>query len=147
MNVIERIYILFYKIVLKIATTSGIICVLDESENSSHPGHRASVKMASAGVNRTTRRRAFVVGVGMTKVSAQYRDIMTLFILFKIYPICFESCLVNHIKLRAKFLPVILTFELGRKYLNSMYFIKKTFCSHCCNNAPFASVYLIADVT
>ena len=106
---------LLYKIVLKIATTSGIICVLDESENSSHPGHRASVKMASAGVNRTTRRRAFVVGVGMTKVSTQYRDILTLFISFKIYPICFESCLVNNIKLRAKFVPMILTFELGRK--------------------------------
>ena len=115
MNVIERIVMLLYKIVLKIATTSGIICVLDESENSSHPGHRASVKMASAGVNRTTRRRAFVVGVGMTKVSTQYRDILTLFISFKIYPIYFESCLVNHIKLRAKFVPMILTFELGRK--------------------------------
>lgn len=115
MNVIERIFMLLYKIVLKIATTSGIICVLDESENSSHPGHSASVKMASAGVNRTTRRRAFVVGVGMTKVSTQYRDILTLFISFKIYPICFESCLVNHIKLRAKFVPMILTFELGRK--------------------------------
>lgn len=42
---------------------------LNESESSSHPGHRASVKMASTGVNTSTRRRVYVVGVGMTKVT------------------------------------------------------------------------------